>query len=451
MIELLMPQASPYKLVRIGGKGDGAYLVPDDLEGIDACFSPGVNNFKYFEDDLTSQWGIKAHMCDFSSDPEKFSTPLIPGMQTFEKKWLDIDGSPDSISLSGWIEKYCPDKSKDLILQMDIEGAEYRNILGADDATLRRFRIIVIELHWLKAFASEEELSRELGPLISKIHTSHVPIHAHPNNCCGEFIDSRTGCNIPNVIEMTYLRRDRFLSQQLPISPQLPHPDDISYNVRSKQPIHLNENWLKGTERSIYSKIKILQDDLDFAKWKYLKTSTEISGESKNLSKIYQISINNLVKKLDMSDEGRVPLTLTDQVASKDYAKGKKYQLSSSYGSLPSQGEVAEASNYFFHTAIAPNQSITIDLAEDHVYPLSLLVIKNRADACQERASHIFWTVHNEYGFSENSLQPIILSNDFLEKGGGESRTPLLSVAGRFISIFSPIKTALHFAAIRIY
>ena len=47
--EFLKPSASPYKLLRIGGAEDGAYLVPNDLSGVGACFSPGVNNFKNFE------------------------------------------------------------------------------------------------------------------------------------------------------------------------------------------------------------------------------------------------------------------------------------------------------------------------------------------------------------------------------------------------------------------
>ena len=51
--------------------------------------APGVNNFKNFEDNLTKEHGIKCHMCDFSSNQENFRTPLIEGMQTFKKKWLD--------------------------------------------------------------------------------------------------------------------------------------------------------------------------------------------------------------------------------------------------------------------------------------------------------------------------------------------------------------------------
>ena len=81
----LIPKPCPFELIRIGGKNDGAYLVPNDLKDIDACFSPGVNNFKNFEDELTKLYGIKCHMCDFTSDIISFKTPLIVGMQTFKK------------------------------------------------------------------------------------------------------------------------------------------------------------------------------------------------------------------------------------------------------------------------------------------------------------------------------------------------------------------------------
>jgi hypothetical protein len=40
--------------------------------------------------------------------------------------------------------------SDDLILQMDIEGAEWHVLLNVSRDTLRRFRIIVIELHDLE-------------------------------------------------------------------------------------------------------------------------------------------------------------------------------------------------------------------------------------------------------------------------------------------------------------
>jgi hypothetical protein len=56
--EILRPRSSPFQLLRLGGSGDGAYLVPNDLAGIAACFSPGVNNFKNFEDELSLKWNF---------------------------------------------------------------------------------------------------------------------------------------------------------------------------------------------------------------------------------------------------------------------------------------------------------------------------------------------------------------------------------------------------------
>jgi hypothetical protein len=129
LVEIMKPKPSPYRLKRIGGKRDGAYLIPDDLEGIDACFSAGTNNRKNFEDELSDVYGIKRHRCDYSSNVEQFKTPLRSGLQTFKKKWLDIDGGIDSIALKDWVEELSPATLHDLLLQMDIEGAEFRNLV----------------------------------------------------------------------------------------------------------------------------------------------------------------------------------------------------------------------------------------------------------------------------------------------------------------------------------
>lgn len=270
----MKPEACPFPLIRIGGDRDGGYLLPDDLEGIEGCFSPGVNNYKYFEDELVHVYGIRCHMCDYSSDESKFRSPLIPGMQTFDKKWLDITGSSDSITLDQWVTQYSP-LGGDLLLQMDIEGAEYRNLLNSPNSLLERFRVIVIELHGLRAFLRKDLPSKEIGPLLLKLHQTHICIHAHPNNCCGEYFDDETGLNFPGVIELTLLRRDRFQAESL-IHPQVPHPLDISRNARGKKPIHLNELWRHPYPRTIQTEIKILEDDLAYKRW-VLESSKNVS------------------------------------------------------------------------------------------------------------------------------------------------------------------------------
>jgi hypothetical protein len=450
VIELLIPQPCPFQLVRVGGTSDGAYLIPDDLAGIDACFSPGVNNFKNFEDELANQYGIKCHMCDFSSDPSRFRTPLVEGMQTFKKKWLDINGNSDSVSLEEWIDEYSPVASKDLILQIDIEGAEYRNLLASPDSTLKRFRIIVIELHRLGAFKNPELLSKEVEPLLRKLHETHICVHAHPNNCCGDFIDGETGLNIPNIIEVTLLRRDRFEGDSSRFyQPKLPHPFDILYNVRYRPPIHLNENWLSTKMRSLDSEIKALNADLDYANWDRKQAIVKNSVESEELVKLHRLSSINLINaKSESVIQSNVDLALFTE-GGNDLALGRNYFLSKAYGPYPIEGIVREVPKFFFHTAVEKNQSITIDLGDKRI--LNYLVIGNRIDAFQDRARCLFCIVHDKKEYSKQDVLPVVVADEFLKPNGAKSITPLFAKQGRYLTIFSPINTALHFSSVRLY
>lgn len=204
--QLMKPQPSRYEMIRIGGNCDGAYLIPDDLVGLKTCFSPGVSNQKSFEDELTDRYGMFCHMCDYSSDLEKFKTPLREGKQTFRKKWLDVDGAEDSVTLENWINELEEDDSQDLLLQMDIEGAEYRNLLNTSDTVLARFRIVLIEFHFLH---DPGVVEKELLPVLRKLDELFVCVHAHPNNTAKVHNYDELDFNWPSLIELTYIRRDR--------------------------------------------------------------------------------------------------------------------------------------------------------------------------------------------------------------------------------------------------
>jgi hypothetical protein len=129
---VMKPKASPFGLIRIGGNRDGAYLVPDDLRGISRCFSPGVSDRKSFEDELTCKYGITCHLCDASTSPERFQTAIIEPGQTFRKVWLHHEpGAADSVTLEEWVEDLSDGTASDLLLQMDIEGAEPMALRGA--------------------------------------------------------------------------------------------------------------------------------------------------------------------------------------------------------------------------------------------------------------------------------------------------------------------------------
>ena len=249
ILSWIVPEGPLGPMMRLGGHGDGAYVVPDDLLGIEACFSPGTANRKDFEDELFEQYGIPSHMMDASSDETKLRTPLISG-QTFLKKWLaHHESEPDMMSLATWVE-HLASGNGDLLLQMDIEGAEYLNIGLADRNLLKRFRIIVIELHGLAQIArNPQAFLEEKGSLFSNLMRNHTVVHAHPNNCCGSTALGEFPGSIPNVIELTLLRKDRVRKWQNGTRFSSPSPLDIGWNVKGKPPLFLSDGWIPEARR----------------------------------------------------------------------------------------------------------------------------------------------------------------------------------------------------------
>ena len=53
-----------YDLVRIGQQNDGGYLVPNIIDQIDYCFSPGVGNTTKFEEELINKGVRKCFLAD---------------------------------------------------------------------------------------------------------------------------------------------------------------------------------------------------------------------------------------------------------------------------------------------------------------------------------------------------------------------------------------------------
>jgi hypothetical protein len=452
LLSIVTPKASPAPLIRMGGNIDGAYLVPDDLQGIKACFSPGVNNRKVFEDELATQHGIRSHMCDFSSDVDQLSTPLIPDYQTFDKKWLDIDGGADSISLQEWIAIYAPDPGDDLLLQIDIEGAEFRNLNSATEDTLRRFRIIVIELHELTDVLNPGRVEVELAPLLRKLDKTHICVHAHPNNCCGDAIDPESGRNIPRVIELTLLRRDRFDFEGASAAmfpPCMPHPLDIAQNVPSIEPLHMNGNWLGIPDSDLASQLKKTEDKLHFITYTGNQRKVELD-KLLAFDDVIHPSLHALYRVIGQAvGNHKTAFELPSDLETADLAKGKTFVLSDSFANLPTNGLVHDHEPFFFHTAIASHQSITIDL--ERSVRLDWLIMKNRTDSCWDRAKYLFWSLHDDPSFATEHLLPVLTTKVFLSTGKGLSATPLLGRSGRYFTLYSPTLSAIHLSSLRIY
>jgi hypothetical protein len=132
LIRRLTPVSSPFNLIRIGGDGDGGYLVPDDLKGINFCFSPGVAESSGFELGLTA-FQIHSFLIDYSVE----APPVDSKFLHFEKLFLSSRSDYEKfVRLEDWVNQKAP-SHEDLILQMDIEGSECSVLADASDETLR--------------------------------------------------------------------------------------------------------------------------------------------------------------------------------------------------------------------------------------------------------------------------------------------------------------------------
>lgn len=215
LVASLRPVSCGRPLVRLGPAADGGYLVPDDLEGIEACFSPGVDRECRFEVDCAAR-GMRVFMADRSVSGPPIDDPSF----TFLHRFLGGTTDADHVTLDDWVEGSGVGTG-DLLLQMDIEGHEYATLLAASPALLRRFRVIVVEFHWLDQLWNRPWFAL-VSQVFAKLLATHACVHLHPNNCCGT--DTTAGIAVPRLMEFTFLRRDR-VGAGGP-SPTFPHPLD---------------------------------------------------------------------------------------------------------------------------------------------------------------------------------------------------------------------------------
>jgi hypothetical protein len=224
-------------LIRIGGEKDGGYLIPDILDSVSHCFSPGVDYTADFESHLSKSYGIKCFMADASVE----SAPLADPNFFFYKKFLGNRNEDDLITLKSWLDSSLSGDEDNLVLQMDIEGAEYDVLTFESDETLKRFSLMVIEFHMLgKMF--DRHFLQMFSSIFEKIYKNFSICHVHPNNCCG--IASRNGIDVPRVIEVTFLRNDYVERMGNGLGIELPHHLDRK-NVSVKEDIVMPIKWWK--------------------------------------------------------------------------------------------------------------------------------------------------------------------------------------------------------------
>lgn len=227
------PEAITPELKRFGGDGDGAYLIPDDLERISALVSPGVSTEVDFDLEF-AEMGIPVFMADASVD----GPPVDHENFNFYKKFIGVQRNDVFMTLDDLCNKIPEKLDGDRLLQMDIESAEYSVLLDIKEETLKKFRIMAIEFHFLPQLYSKFSFNI-IKSVFDKLLQYHRVVHIHPNNCNGSVRKGKF--EIPQLLEITFYRRDRGgVKENSKL--QFPNPEDVDI-CSGNSPLVLPECW----------------------------------------------------------------------------------------------------------------------------------------------------------------------------------------------------------------
>ena len=183
---------------RFGDDLDGGYVLSSEIRSRTNCISIGAGTNISF-DSAISRFVGEVHLYDHTIQT---LSQVAPENVKFFQKGLGTKTVGDYLSLEDCVAKF-PIESN-LILKMDIEGAEWQ-ILDADDLIdLSRFDQIAIEFHDFYK-VTDEAYYRKVIRVLKKLNESHQVINVHANNW-GKF---EIVANVPfaDVLEVSYISK----------------------------------------------------------------------------------------------------------------------------------------------------------------------------------------------------------------------------------------------------
>lgn len=193
------PIQTNHSLIRIGGKNDGGYLVPDDLEKISGLVSPGVGSTSQFELFFAKK-GISCVLIDPTVD----ELPINHKNFKHIKKYLGTKSDLSNITLIEVLDTL-DNNDKNLVLQMNIEGSEYNVLESITIDQLKCFKIIVIEFHDFYRKLNNENFKNTQEIFYDLFQNYHL-VHIHPNNSSKRI--KVKNIDFSDVFEATFIRND---------------------------------------------------------------------------------------------------------------------------------------------------------------------------------------------------------------------------------------------------
>lgn len=190
------------EFVRVGGERDGGYVMLDVLRppAVTAGYSFGVGHDVSWDVAVAAR-GIDVFLYDHTV--KRLPTP-VPRARFIR---TGIRGREPVAGQKTVAEVLADNRHlgrRDLVLKMDIEGAEWPVLEEVSSETLESFAQIVVEFHGMGESLEARGHGR-IEAALEKLARTHQPIHVHGN--CYEAPVWIGGLVLPQVLEVSYVRR----------------------------------------------------------------------------------------------------------------------------------------------------------------------------------------------------------------------------------------------------
>ena len=182
--------------ILLGDKGDGSYVILDDFEDVKIAYSIGIRDIIQFDKALADR-GIDVYMYDHTIDKLPYEN------NKFHWKKIGIGGISERSNNIQTLEEMMKEnghlKEKNMILKIDVEGAEWNSLNDVSEKILLQYKYILIEYHFrTKRIAL-------FYNILKKINKSHQSFYVH----CSPFSHIIIFGNnrICSAIEVSYIIR----------------------------------------------------------------------------------------------------------------------------------------------------------------------------------------------------------------------------------------------------
>lgn len=204
VLALLCPKELYGPKIRLGRDIDGGYVIADMFKGVRSLLSYGVGPDVSFEYDV-AQRGVDVFMFDHTVAATPQSHPRFhytrEGVAAVANPAMRLRTLEEHIATIG------QKRLTNGILKIDIEGYEVEVLRAASPKTLAIFSQFALEFHSLSKL-NEAEFRKNVRECLLRINENFNLIHVHANN--GGGVVNVEGFMIPDVLELTYVRKDLF-------------------------------------------------------------------------------------------------------------------------------------------------------------------------------------------------------------------------------------------------